>query len=215
MKKLFQALKKNDFETVKYLLTQKPELINCTARKPPKSEDGQSLLQIALKYNRFDIADYLLDLGADVNFIEADTCANDWRTPVLHDAINMAVMMSRWNTNTGKFVVYSTKESADRSYHILERILTMGADVNALDSYGNSGLWRFCLQTRQILPAFDTATKTLRSDRIYTDELKSDLSRIVSLLKKHGMDMDYISPNAGKTAVEKYKNELLGELLRS
>lgn len=213
MKKLFQAIKKNDLDTVKQLLTKKPELITCTAKKPPKSEDGQSLLQIALKNAYFDIVDYLLDNGADVNFIEDISCENDWRTPVLHDAINAAVMMSRWNTNTNGFRVCSTKEAADRSYFVLERMLKMGANVNALDSYGNSGLWRFCLQARQILPAFDVSTKTIKTDRIYTDELKSDLTRIVVLLKEYGMDMEYISPNSGKTAIERYKDELLGELL--
>lgn len=214
MKKLFQAIKKNDIDTVKQILTKKPELISCTAKKPPKSDDGQSLLQVALKNGRFEIADYLLDCGADVNFIEDISCENNWRTPVIHDAINAAVMSSRWNTNTFGFKVCSTKEASDKAYQILERMLNMGANINALDSYGNSGLWRFCLQARQILPSYDYSTKTLRDDHIYTDELKQDLTRIVKLLKLHHMDMGYISPNTGKTAMEFYKDELIGELIR-
>ena len=213
MKKLFQAIKKNDLDAVKEILTKKPELISCTAKKPPKSEDGQSLLQVALKNAQYEIANYLIDAGADINFIESSSCENDWRAPVIHDAINAAVMTSRWNINSGNFRVCSTKEASDTTYAILEKMLHLGADVNALDSYGNSGLWRFCLQARQILPAYDAPTKTLKTDRVYTDELKHDLSRIVTLLKTHGMDMNYISPNAAKTASEKYKDELLGELL--
>lgn len=214
MKKLFQAIKKNDIETVQQILTKKPALITCTAKKPPKSEDGQSLLQVALKNGHLEIANYLLDCGADVNFIEDSSCENDWRTPVIHDAINAAVMMSRWNTNTNGLRVCSTQEAADKAYSILERMLELGSDVNAVDSYGNSGLWRFCLQARQILPAFDASTKTIRSDRVYTEELKQDLTRIVSLLKKYGMDMNYITPNSSKTALEKYSDELLGQLIR-
>lgn len=214
MKKLFQAIKKNDIEIVKQILTKKPGLISCTAKKPPKSDDGQSLLQVALKNGCFEIANYLLDCGADVNFIEDISCENDWRTPVVHDAINAAVMASRWNTNTDGLRLCSTKEASDTAYQILERMLNMGANINALDSYGNSGLWRFCLQARQILPSYDFSSKTLRDDRIYTDELKQDLTRIVKLLKTHHMDMEYISPNIGKTAIEKYKDELLGEIIK-
>ena len=54
-------------------------------------------MQVALKTGNTAIASYLLDMGADVNFIEDETCCNAWRTPVLHDAINCAVMSCRWN----------------------------------------------------------------------------------------------------------------------
>ena len=75
------------------MLDKKPELISCTAKQPPKKDDGQSPLQVALKTGNFEIASYLLDLGADVNFMEADTCCNEWRAPVIHDAIVAAVMI--------------------------------------------------------------------------------------------------------------------------
>ena len=48
-----------------------------------------------LKTGNTAIANYLLDMGADVNFIEDETCCNAWRTPVLHDAINCAVMLCK------------------------------------------------------------------------------------------------------------------------
>lgn len=60
--------------------------MNCTAKQPPKKDDGQSPLQVALKNGAFDIADYLIDQGADLNFIEDASCCNEWRAPVLHDA---------------------------------------------------------------------------------------------------------------------------------
>ena len=41
------------------------------------------------------------------------------------------------------------------TYHT--RMLDMGADVNALDSYGNSGSIRFALQAKQILPSYNYA----------------------------------------------------------
>lgn len=36
MKKLFTAIRKKDNETVKALIEKKPELVNCTAKQPPK-----------------------------------------------------------------------------------------------------------------------------------------------------------------------------------
>lgn len=44
MKKLFTAIRKKDNETVKALIEKKPELVNCTAKQPPKKDDGQSPL---------------------------------------------------------------------------------------------------------------------------------------------------------------------------
>ena len=216
MKKLFQAIRKSDIDTVKQLLDKKPELISCTAKQPPIKDEGQSPLQVALKTGNFEIASYLLDLGADVNFMEADTCCNEWRAPVIHDAIVAAVMNSRWNVNSsiyGGIKVFSTKEKADISYQILERMIGMGADVNAKDSYGVSCLWRFCMEARQILPAYNHVQHQVLEDRILTQELKEDLSRIFCMLLKNGMDLDYIAPNFSCSVKELYGEEPLGVFL--
>ena len=61
MKKLFKAIRDKDLELVRLLIDSKPELVNCTAKQPPKKDDGQSPLQVALKTGAFDIADYFLD----------------------------------------------------------------------------------------------------------------------------------------------------------
>ena len=97
MKKLFQAIRKGDLHAVRELLDKKPELIACTAKQPPKKDDGQSPLQVALKTGQLAIAELLLDRNADVCFIESPDCCNAWCAPVIHDAINAAVMLSRWN----------------------------------------------------------------------------------------------------------------------
>ncbi|MCT4595158.1 MAG: ankyrin repeat domain-containing protein [Anaeromicrobium sp.] len=39
---------------------------------PPKKDDGQSPLQVALKTGNFQIADFLIDNGANLNFMEVD-----------------------------------------------------------------------------------------------------------------------------------------------
>lgn len=217
MKKLFTAIRQNDFNTVKELIQKSPELIACAAKHPPKKDDGQSPLQVAIKTGHFEIADYLLSLGSNVNFIEADTCCNEWRAPVIHDAINAAIMCSRWNTNSdihGELKVYSTKERSDQAFILLKKLVQLGADVNAKDSYGNSCLDRACLQARQILPRYNYAEKKLCNDRLLTDELHEDLSRVFSLLIENGADLNYCDLKTGKTAFESYRDEPVAEFLR-
>lgn len=217
MKKLFQAIRQGNTAAVRELLEKKPELISCTAKQPPKKDDGQSPLQVALKTNRLEIAEYLLDLGADVNFMEAEDCASGWRAPVLHDAVNAAVMNSRWSVNSqamyGGIKVFHTREEADRAYLILKRMLDLGADIRGVDSYGNSCVWRVCLQARQILPAYNRTTRTLGTDRILTPELHEDLTRIFTLLYDRGMETDYIKPGESVTVRGLYKNEPVAQFL--
>lgn len=215
MKKLFVAIRKSDIDAVKAIISSKPELVNCVAKQPPKKDDGQSPLQVALKTGNFDIAEYLIDMGANLNFIEDISCCNSWRVPVVHDAINAAVMNCRWNKNDKRsgLKVFSTKQNAERAFSILEKMLALGADLNQLDSSGNSAIWRFCLQAAQILPRYNYRDNIENDDRIFTQELKEDLSKILKLLCEYGADLNYIPPNTGYTVAEFYKGSL-AELLK-
>ena len=215
MKKLFKAIRDKNIELVKQLIINDPVLVNCTAKQPPKKDDGQSPLQVALKTGAFDIADFLIDNGADLNFMEDESCCNTWRAPVIHDAINASVMSSRWNTNnpyTG-FEVYSTEENAITARKLLEKMLQLGSDINMLDSSGNSGIWRYCLQANQILPRFNYATNCECDDRIFTVELETDLLSILKLHCKYGADLSYVSPNVGLTVKAFYANGSMAKLL--
>lgn len=216
MKKLFQAIRHKDIEQVKQIIEQKPELVNCVAKQPPKKDDGQSPLQVSLKTGAFEIAEYLIDMGADVNFMEDASCCNAWRAPVIHDAINAAVMNSRWNTNNDimGFREFSTKQDADRAYRVLERMIELGADVNAVDSYGSSGIWRFCLQAAQILPSYNHSTHCENNDRIFTTELEEDLTRILNLLYQHHADFSYVSPNTKLSVLDFYQEGAVAGLLK-
>lgn len=206
MKKLFTAIQKNDHGTVAALLDKSPELIWCVHQGNPKKFDGQSPLQVALKTADTQMVELLLTYRPDVNFMEQESCANDWRAPVLHDAIDRAIMSARWNVRRPDGLeVFNTQAQADEAFAILKKLIELGADVNAQDSYGNAGMDRACLQARQILPRPNS------DDRVLTDELRNDLSRIFALLKQSGADMDYVAPNAfGKTYAEQYADEAVG-----
>ncbi len=209
MKKLFTAIQKNDLETVRDLLDNDPELISCTLKGTPKKYDGQSPLQVALKASSSDMIKLLLTYKPDVNFIEDEACINVWRTPVIHDAINYAVMYSRWNVKRPEGIeLFNNEKIADEAFSILKTIIDMGADVNAKDSFGNACINRLCLQARQILPRKDS------DDRVFTPEIRSDISRIFKLLIEKGADLNYVAPNAfGKTYKEEYADEAIGGFL--
>lgn len=216
MKKLFAAIRKNDIDEVKTIISSKPELVNCVAKQPPKKDDGQSPLQVALKIGCFDIAEYLIDMGANLNFIEDVSCCNSWRAPVVHDAINAAVMNCRWNTNDKNcgLRVFSTKQDAEKAFSVLEKMIAAGADLNQLDSRGNSAIWRFCLQAAQILPSYNYSENYENDNRIFTQELQEDLSKVLKLLCEYGADLNYVSPNTGVTVLEFYKCGSLSKLLK-
>lgn len=133
MKKLFVAVRKQDFETVKRILDANPELINCVATPPPKKDDGQSLLQVANKVGCWEIAHYLIDKGIDVNYMEPDhglPWTKCFTCPVLIDAITFLLRGYGWQKNA--------EERMKLILHLLEK----GADPNKTDNRNcNSWDW--------------------------------------------------------------------------
>ena len=211
MKKLFTAIRKNDVHTAETMLAKSPSVIDEVSHGAPKKDEGQSPLQVAPKCASYEIVHLLLAHGADVNFMEAESGANTWRTPVLHDAINRAVKCSRWNSiGINGFELMSTEREADEAFEILKKMIALGANVNGKDNYGNACINRACLQARQILPR-----DAVVCDRVLTPELRADIKRIFDLLIESGADMNYISPNSfGKTYKEEYGGEPVGEFLK-
>lgn len=207
MKKLFTAIRQGDIETVCALLDKRPELIACTAKAPPKKDAGQSPLQVAIKSAHPEIAHLLLDRGADVNFMEAEDCGNDWRMPVVQDAVMAAVRCTRWNARwQNAYQVSHTQEQADQAFALLERMVKLGADLTRTDSYGNSSLNRALLDARQILPGFHFSEQRYIEDRLLTPELEADLNRIFSLIMTASPEVtqNFITPGSKETLLMQF-----------
>lgn len=217
-KKFFTAIRQWDLALVEEFLAKKTELVSARAKQPPKKDDGQSPLQVALKISAFDIANLLLDKGADVNFIEADDCYNEWRSPVLHDAIRCAVNNTRWNVNweigNRGLEVHHTQEEAEAAYDLLKRLLDKGADVQARDSFGNHAVDVLVGETNQILPTYRWQTKEVLHDRLVTPELQSDLQRIFELLISYGMDTEVVHPNLNNSSKHFYQDYPVAQIFR-
>lgn len=138
MKKLFVAVRKQDFETVKRILDANPELINCVATPPPKKDSGQSLLQVANKVGGYEIAHYLIDKGIDVNYMEPDyglPMTKCFTCPVLIDAVRFVLSVyPGWQKNV--------KERMKLVMHLLEK----GADPNKTDNRERSS-WEWAIES--------------------------------------------------------------------
>ncbi len=174
MKALFSAIRQSDFGKVKTLIEKKPELVNCVAKQPPKKDDGQSPLQVAFKTGNFDIADYLVDQGANVNFIEAESI-NEWKAPVIHDAIRAATFSSRFPGWGG---IQNSKERFERALSSLRKMIDSGANIRSVDSYGNNCIMRATLDARQL--QINDENK----------EVIEDLTRVFQLLITSGADVN-------------------------
>lgn len=130
MKRLFQAVRNNDLETVKRILEVNPELINCVATPPPKKDEGQSLLQVANKVGSLEIAHYLIDRGIDINYKEPDNglpCTQCFTCPVLIDAVRFLLKGGPdW------------KERVQERKKLIVHLLEKGADPNETDNRGTN-----------------------------------------------------------------------------
>ena len=195
MQKTFQLLRRGDIEGVRQILDKKPEEVNAVSGDKPKRDQGQSLLQVAIKSGHLDIADLLIDRGADLNFIEEPTELNPFCQPVIQTAGGRAVfdcrrMIKRWN---GQYEMYSSKEKADQSFKVFKKMLELGADISQKDSYGGTLLQTILIETKEVLPSYYWKTKETSDNVLITDELRHDLNRIYDLLIRYGVTSEEIS----------------------
>ena len=215
MQKTFQLLRRGDLEGVRQILDKKPEEVNAVSGDKPKRDQGQSLLQVAIKSGHLDIADLLIDRGADLNFIEEPTELNPFCQPVIQTAGGRAVfdcrrMIKRWN---GQYQLYSSKEKADQSFKVFEKMLELGADISQNDSHGGTLLQTILIETKEVLPSYYWKTKETSDNVLITDELRHDLNRIYDLLIRYGVTSDEIAVYQNIPLKELYQDSPTMEFL--
>ena len=195
MQKTFQLLRRGDIEAIRQILDKKPEEVNAVSGDKPKRDQGQSLLQVAIKSGHLDIADLLIDRGADLNFIEEPTELNPFCQPVIQTAGGRAIfdcwrMIKCWN---GQYQLYSSKEKADQSFKVFKKMLELGADISQKDSHGGTLLQNILIKTKEVLPSYYWKIKETSDNVLITDELRHDLNRIYDLLIRYGVTSEEIS----------------------
>ena len=215
MQKTFQLLRRGDIEAVRQILDRKPEEVNAVSGDKPKRDQGQSLLQVAIKSGYLDIADLLIDRGADLNFIEEPTELNPFCQPVIQTAGGRAVfdcrrMIKRWN---GQYQLYSSKEKADQSFKVFKKMLELGADISQKDSHSGTLLQTILIETKEVLPSYYWKTKETSDNVLITDELRHDLNRIYDLLIRYGVTSEEISAYHKIPLKELYQNSPTMEFL--
>lgn len=170
MKKLFQAIRQNKQEEVRAILEKHPEAVNSVAVPPPKKDNGQSPLQVALKTGTGEIAELLIQRGADVNFMEAEDEDPGLRCPVLHDAIKMTLMsLCRQDTAL-----------SDQGLRLVEELLKRGADPNKRASNGYDALNAAMSDGEQLLEKEVYSAVWEKGER--------QLEGLLDLLLEHGAD---------------------------
>ncbi|HEX2567904.1 MAG TPA: ankyrin repeat domain-containing protein [Polyangia bacterium] len=121
VKALFQALEDRDLDAVRRTLDEHPDAREVRGVGKALFEDKTPLMY-ALQCSNAPAADLLLDRGADVHA----RMATSWQWPALHFAVRAA----------------AAGVGTSENLRILERILSLGADANVKDAFGNGALDR-------------------------------------------------------------------------
>lgn len=171
MKKLFTVIRQGKLDEVKSIIEKKPELVNCISGALPKKDHGQSPLQVALKTGNYEIADYLIEHGADINFMEAEDDDPGLRAPVLFDAINSTIIS----------LCYKRFDESEIAFGYVKRLVERGADVNKLASNGFDAI-NWSVSRAELL--FKSASVYPQSQQA----VRKQLTRILDLLIENGAD---------------------------
>lgn len=220
--KIFEAIRDDDFETVKSIIIKDPSAVNAIAPKRPLDTRGMSPLQVSLCTGRHKkIAWLLLENGANVNYIPDKKWAEEAR-PVLFDGVNAAIWNARryaWDGKSTEPLLLEwkhTREESDDAFKFLQRMLELGADVSQTDYYGRNCLMEAVSEANNLCPVKNLDMGGYYPGRPITPEMCEDLRRIFKLLIDAGADKNNVSSYSKKSIREHYENEpvwqICGEL---
>lgn len=189
MKKLFTMIRRGNLEEVAAILDKNPDLISCLAKAPPKKDDGQSPLMVAIKSDNLEVAHLLLDRGADVNFADAiNPYGNNFGTPIWYDAIVQCFMRAGHTVGPGP-------ERSRGYFLLLRRLLDMGMDPNPKTSHGLTA-WQHALEQYDQFARKSYPSYYVEESKAENRQLREMLKAVLDELLKHGADI--IRPYVGR-----------------
>ncbi len=190
MKKLFTMIRRGNLEEVARILDKNPALISCLAKAPPKKDDGQSPLMVAIKSDNLEVAHLLLDRGADVNFQDGiNPYGINFSAPIWYDAIGQCFMRA------GDHVSEQNKERSKGYFLLLRRLLDMGMDPNQKTDPGGLNAWQHALNQYDYFARNSYSDYYAEGDKAHNRQLREMLKAVLDELLKHGADIhDFTLP---------------------
>ena len=187
MKKLFTCIRQGKLDEVAAILDRKPELISCLAKAPPKKDDGQSPLMVAIKSDNLEVAHLLLDRGADVNFADAvNPYGVNFSAPIWYDAVGQCFMRARHTVGPGP-------ERSKGYFLLLRRLLDMGMDPNQKTSHGLN-TWQHALNEYDQFARKSYPSYYVEEAKQENHQLREMLKAVLDELLKHGADIHAFNP---------------------
>lgn len=185
MKKLFTMIRRGNLEEVARILDKNPDLISCLAKAPPKKDNGQSPLMVAIKSDNLEVAHLLLDRGADVNFRDAPTQPGNESAPIWYLAVGQCFIRA------GDHVSEKHKERSKGYFLLLRRLLDMGADPNqkfTTDRLSRNA-WHVALDEYDNFARKSYSDYYVEGDKAHNRQLREMLKAVLDELLKHGVDI--------------------------
>lgn len=196
MKKLFTCIRQGKLDEVARILDKNPDLISCLAKAPPKKDDGQSPLMVAIKSDNLEVAHLLLDRGADVNFRDAPTQPHSESAPVWYMAVGQCFMRA------GDHVSEKHKERSKGYFLLLRRLLDMGADPNQKFTSDrlSRNAWQVALDEYDNFALNSYSDYYVEGHKAHNRQLREMLKAVLDELLKHGVDIhDFEFPEQFRT----------------
>ncbi len=188
MKKLFTVIRQGKLDEVTRILDKNPDLISCLAVAPPKKDNGQSPLMVAIKSDNVEVANLLLDRGADVNFQDAPTQPHNESVPIWYFAVGQCFMRA------GDHVSELHKERSRQYFLLLRRLLNMGMDPNqkATSDLWSYNAWEYALSQYDYFAHDSCPSYYVEETKTQNRQLQEMLKAVLDELLVHGVDIhDY------------------------
>lgn len=196
MKKLFTAIRQGKLDEVTRILDKNPDLISCLAKAPPKKDNGQSPLMVAIKSDNLEVAHLLLDRGADVNFKDAPSQPHNESAPIWYNAVGQCFMRA------GDIVSDQSKERSKGYFLLLRRLLDMGMDPNQkfTSDLLSINAWQAALNEYDQFAHGTYPSYYVEQTRASNRQLQEMLKAVLDELIKHGVDIhDFELPETFRT----------------